>query len=52
MFLIRSHPMESRVMKLIGACLMMASFTVGNPAAGAEASGQFSVTLTALPAPG
>lgn len=37
-------------MKLIGACLMMTSFTVGNPAAGAEASGQFSVTLTALPA--
>ncbi len=37
-------------MKLIGAYLMMASFTVGNPAAGAEASGQFSVKLTALPA--
>lgn len=32
---------------------MMASLTSGNPAAAAEASGQFSVTLTALPsAPG
>lgn len=36
--------------QLIGACLMMASLPVSSAVAGAEASGQFSVTLTALPA--
>jgi hypothetical protein len=41
--------MESRVKKLIGACLMMGSLTPGSAAA-AEAVGSFTVALTALPA--